>query len=37
MKAAKDTLRTGEWNEFDRGFQADMDALCEQAYDAFDK
>ncbi|NXD32330.1 SYLC protein, partial [Spelaeornis formosus] len=29
MKATKDSLRTGEWNEFDRGFQADMDALCE--------
>jgi len=37
MKAAKDTLRTGELNEFDRGFQADMDALCELAYEAFDQ
>lgn len=37
MKAAKDTFRTGDLNEFDQGFQADMDALCEKAYAAFEK
>lgn len=35
MKAAKDTFRTGEYNEFDLAFQADMDVLVEKAYDAF--
>jgi len=37
MKAAKADLRTGEFNEFDRGFIADMDALCEVTYEAFDR
>lgn len=37
MKAAKADLRTGELNEFDRGFIADMDALCEVTYEAFDR
>ena len=37
MKATKAELRTGELNEFDRGFIADMDALCEVTYEAFDR
>ena len=37
MKASESSLRTGELNAFDRGFQADMDNLCELAYNAFDR
>jgi leucyl-tRNA synthetase len=37
MKATESTLRTGEYNQFDKGFQADMDYLCEAAYEGFDK
>ena len=37
MKAAESTFRTGELNEFDRGFQVDMDNLIQQAYGSFDQ
>jgi hypothetical protein len=37
MKANESTLRTGSFNEFDRGFQSDMDHLIEQTYSAFEK
>ena len=37
IKATQDSLRTGPLNDFDRGFQADMDNLIEQAYSAFDR
>ncbi|WWD09639.1 leucine-tRNA ligase [Kwoniella europaea PYCC6329] len=37
MKSIESSLRTGEYNEFDRGFQAEMDAMIERAYDAFDQ
>ncbi|OWT35992.1 leucine-tRNA ligase [Cryptococcus neoformans Bt1] len=37
MKSTKDQLRTGEWNDFDRGFRAEMDALIKEAYGAFEQ
>ncbi|WVF70246.1 leucine-tRNA ligase [Kwoniella sp. CBS 6097] len=37
MKSVKDTLRTGELNDFDRTFQVEMDALIEEAYKAYDQ
>jgi hypothetical protein len=37
MKNVSSTLRQGELNEFDRGFQAEMDTLTRGAYDAFEK
>ncbi|WVQ77118.1 leucine-tRNA ligase [Cryptococcus sp. DSM 104548] len=37
MKSTKDQLRTGEFNDFDRGFQAEMDALITEAYSAFEQ
>ncbi|RSH93027.1 cytosolic leucyl tRNA synthetase [Saitozyma podzolica] len=37
IKAAESTLRTGAFNDFDRGFRTEMDALIQGAYDAFDK
>lgn len=36
MKKDADQLRTGELNEFDRQFQAEMDSLIEAAYNAYD-
>ncbi|WWC58822.1 leucine-tRNA ligase [Kwoniella dejecticola CBS 10117] len=37
MKSIESTLRTGEFNEFDKGFQAEMNALIEQTYSYFDQ
>ncbi|WVQ82477.1 leucine-tRNA ligase [Cryptococcus sp. DSM 104549] len=37
MKASEGSLRTGEWNDFDRGFRAEMDALNKEAYGAFEQ
>lgn len=36
MKKDAGQLRTGEFNEFDRLFQAEMDSLIENAYKAYD-
>lgn len=36
MKGAKADLRTGEFNDFDLGFQAEMDALIESTYKHFE-
>lgn len=36
MKESADKLRTGEFNEFDRLFQAETDRLIEAAYNAYD-
>lgn len=35
VKKEADNLRTGEYNEFDKQFQAEMDSLVEGAYKAF--
>ncbi|WVR06080.1 leucine-tRNA ligase [Kwoniella sp. DSM 27419] len=37
MKSIKDTLRTGEFNDFDRIFQTEMNALIEEAYKSYDQ
>jgi len=37
MKATAGSLRKGDFNEFDRGFQTEMDALIGGTYAAFDK
>jgi len=37
MKTSEPNLRTGSLNDFDRGFQTEMDALVAKAYQAFDK
>lgn len=37
MKSIASTLRTGELNEFDRGFEAEMDSLTREAYAAYEK
>ncbi|WVN89149.1 leucine-tRNA ligase [Cryptococcus depauperatus CBS 7841] len=36
MKSVKDQLRTGDLNDFDIGFQAEMDALIKEAYTHFE-
>lgn len=35
MKAAAPKLRVGELNEFDKGFQAEMDNLTQGVYEAY--
>jgi hypothetical protein len=37
MKANESTFRTGPFNEFDQGFQSDMDNLIEQCYTCYEK
>lgn len=37
IKSTQDQLRSGELNEFDKQFRAEMDDLIGKAYDAFDK
>lgn len=37
MKATASTLRTGEFNEFDKGFRTEMDALIAGTYAAYDQ
>jgi hypothetical protein len=37
MKASKASLRTGEFNDFDLGFVAEMDNLIGLAYENFDR
>ncbi len=37
MKSSEPNLRTGELNEFDRGFQTEMDLLIEKAYNALEQ
>lgn len=37
MKATKDSLRTGELNDFDLGFVAEMDNLIGLAYKNFEQ
>ncbi|WOO76690.1 Putative leucine--tRNA ligase, cytoplasmic [Vanrija pseudolonga] len=37
MKETASQLRTGEFNEFDRQFQTEIDALVEKAYAAYEK
>nr|XP_031858784.1 leucine-tRNA ligase [Kwoniella shandongensis]KAA5525856.1 leucine-tRNA ligase [Kwoniella shandongensis] len=37
MKATESSLRTGEFNDFDRGFRSEMDALITEAYSAFEQ
>ncbi|KAK4687665.1 leucyl-tRNA synthetase, partial [Tremellales sp. Uapishka_1] len=35
MKATKDSLRKGEYNDFDKAFLTEMDSLIQQTYSAF--
>jgi hypothetical protein len=37
MKAAKASMRTGDFNDFDLGFIAEMDNLIGLAYEHFEK
>ncbi|WRT64371.1 leucine-tRNA ligase [Kwoniella shivajii] len=37
MKSTESTLRTGELNDFDRGFQTEIDSMVEDTYEAFDQ
>jgi len=37
MKSSQANLRSGEENDFDRGFRMEMNALAASAYEAYDK
>ena len=37
MKASQDSLRTGEYVQFDNDFKVELDSLINQTYEAFEK